>query len=187
MRCVQVRYCIHSVTAICAVVKDTVDFWSINSYVRDLIDARKASTWGERFIFKKMQMIRRDFYLEEFNPECIINNLSRLTDKPVYISENGCSCDDDRFRIAFIAIYLAAVREAINLGVDVRGYLYWSMLDNYEWSSFVPRFGLYEVNRNTFERTPKPSASFYKEVIGSNGVSQEIIRRYLTENPTLKK
>lgn len=168
-------------------VKDTVDFWSINSYVRDLIDARKASTWGERFIFKKMQMIPRDFYLEEFNPECIVNNLSRLTDKPVYISENGCCCEDDRFRIAFIAVYTAAVYEAIKLGVDVRGYLYWSLLDNYEWSSYVPRFGLYAVDRKTFQRTPKPSVSFYKEVIGHNGVSQEIIRRYLHENPTLKR
>ena len=168
-------------------VKDTVDFWSINSYVRDLIDARKASTWGERFIFKKMQMIPRDFYLEEFNPECIVNNLSRLTDKPVYISENGCCCDDDRFRIAFIAVYTAAVYEAIKLGTDVRGYLYWSLLDNYEWSSYVPRFGLYAVDRKTFQRTPKPSVSFYREVIGHNGVSQEIIRRYLTENPTVKR
>ena len=133
-----------------------------------------------------MKMIPTDFYLEEFNPECVINNLSRLTDKPVYITENGCSCNDDRFRIAFIAVYTAAVREAINLGVDVRGYLYWSMLDNYEWSSYTPRFGLCSVDRSTFERTLKPSAGFYRELIAQNGVSQELIRKYLTENPTLK-
>jgi len=62
--------------------KDTVDFWSINSYVRDLIDARKASTWGERFIFKKMQMIPRDFSLEEFLTPVIVliqQSTSRLT------------------------------------------------------------------------------------------------------------
>lgn len=167
-------------------VKNTVDYWSINTYVRDLIDARTPTSWGSRFIFKKMKMIPTDFYLEEFNPECVINNLSRLTDKPVYITENGCSCNDDRFRIAFIAVYTAAVREAINLGVDVRGYLYWSMLDNYEWSSYTPRFGLCSVDRSTFERTLKPSAGFYRELIAQNGVSQELIRKYLTENPTLK-
>lgn len=166
-------------------VKDTVDFWSINTYVRDLIDARKESSFGERFAFKKMKMIQKDFYLEEFNPECVIHNLSRLTDKPVYITENGCCCDDDRFRIIFIAEYLSALREAINLGVDVRGYLYWSMLDNYEWMSFKPRFGLYDVNFETFERTPKPSRDFYREIIQNNGLRPDMIKRYLPEIPRL--
>ena len=60
------------------------------------------------------------------------------------------------------------------------------MLDNYEWSSYTPRFGLCSVDRSTFERTLKPSADFYRELIAQNGVSQELIRKYLTENPTLK-
>ena len=128
-------------------------------------------------------MIKPDFYLEEINPECIINNLSRLTDKPVIITENGCCCDNDDLRIAFISVYLSAIREAIDLGIDVRGYLYWSMLDNYEWYSFKPKFGLYNVDFKTFERTPKPSAYFYRDVIANNGVSQKTLRKYLKENP----
>lgn len=164
-------------------VKDTVDFWSVNSYVRDMVDARCASSFGTRFPFKKMKMIKPDFYLEEINPECIINNLSRLTDKPVIITENGCCCDNDDLRIAFISVYLSAIREAIDLGIDVRGYLYWSMLDNYEWYSFKPKFGLYNVDFKTFERTPKPSAYFYRDVIANNGVSQKTLRKYLKENP----
>ncbi|MBQ8753111.1 MAG: glycoside hydrolase family 1 protein [Clostridia bacterium] len=168
-------------------VKDSVDFWSVNTYVRDLVDARLESSFGPRYPFKRMQMLDRPFYLEEFNPECVVANLSRLTDKPVYISENGCSCDDDRFRIVFIAQYLSAVREAIRLGVDVRGYLYWSMLDNYEWGSFKPRFGLYDVDLKTFERTPKPSSRFYREVIAQNGVTPELIARCLDEIPSLVK
>ena len=167
-------------------VKDTVDYWSVNTYVRDMIDGRKAGADGSRFPFKKMKMIPMDFYLEEFNSECVIHNLSRLTDKPVYITENGLSCDDDRLRIVFLSEYLSAVREAIDLGVDVRGYLYWSMLDNYEWTSFVPRFGLYSVDWDSFERTAKPSASFFRQVIENNGVSQEMIRQFLDENPSLK-
>ncbi len=167
-------------------VKDTVDYWSINTYVRSMIDARKPGAGGSRFPFAKMKMIPLDFYLEEINPECVIHNLSRLTDKPVYITENGCCCDDDRFRIVFISEYLSAIREAIDLGVDVRGYLYWSMLDNYEWTSFKPRFGLYSVDWENFERTAKPSADFYRKVIEQNGVSQELIRSFLEENPSLK-
>ena len=166
-------------------VKGTVDFWSINTYVRDLVDARVASSFGTRFDFTRMKMIDKDFYLEEFNPECVIHNLSRLTDKPIYITENGLSCKDDRFRIVFLAEYLAAVREAIRLGADVRGYLYWSMLDNYEWGSYKPTFGLYSVDRNTFERTPKPSAAFYREIIENNGIPQGLIKKHLGELPTL--
>jgi beta-glucosidase len=127
-------------------VKGTADFWSVNSYCRDMVDARKKSSFGKRFDFVKMKMIDKDFYLEEFNPECIVANLTRLCDKPIYITENGCSCNDDRLRIVFIAEYLAAVKEAMRLGADVRGYMYWSLLDNYEWGSYTPTFGLYSVN-----------------------------------------
>ena len=133
-----------------------------------------------------MKMIDQDFYLEEMYPECITANLSRLTDKPVVITENGCSCRDDRFRIVYIALYLSALQEAIQSGVDVRGYLYWSLLDNYEWGSYTPQFGLCEVERTTdFRRIPKPSALFYRDIIRQNGFTQEILRRHLHENPSL--
>lgn len=166
-------------------VKNTVDYWSINTYVRDMTDARYGGGDGPVFEFNRLRLIDQDFYLQEINPECVVHNLSRLTDKPVYLTENGCSCNDDRFRIVFIALYLSAVRESIRLGIDVRGYLYWSLLDNYEWGSYKPRFGLYDVDRKTFARTPKPSAAFYRDVIAHNGVRQDIIRRYLNENPSL--
>ena len=57
-------------------------------------------------------------------------NLHRLKDKPVYITENGCNTDDDRFRIAYIALHLAAFRQAMDDGVDICCNLYWSFLDN---------------------------------------------------------
>ena len=85
----------------------------------------------------------------------------------------------------FIAEYLSAIQEAIRQGADVRGYLYWSMIDNYEWSSFKPRFGLYDVDFKTFERTEKPSAEFYREIIENNGITPALIRKYLKEMPSL--
>lgn len=166
-------------------LKGTADYWSINTYVRDMIDARCETGFGTRYDFVKMQMIDKPFYLEEFDPECIVANLSRLTDKPIYITENGLSCKDDRFRIAFIAEYITAICEAIRLGADVRGYLYWSLLDNYEWSSYLPTFGLYSVDYETFERRAKPSAAFYKELIQNNAITPELIKKHLTELPTL--
>ena len=166
-------------------MKNAADYWSVNTYVRQPIDARKAGMWGKRYDFNYLRMIDRDFYLDTLDPECIIANLSRLTDKPVIITENGCSCDDDRFRIVWISLYLSALKEAMDMGVDVRGYLYWSLLDNYEWASFVPRFGLFSCDFKTFERTAKPSAHFYRDIIDNNGFSQAIVRAYLHELPSL--
>ena len=167
-------------------IKGTADFWSINTYVRRMCDARKGNGIGKRYDFAKRDFIDMQFYLAEFNPECVIANLSRLTDKPVIITENGCSCDDDRFRIEWIALYLSALKESIDMGIDVRGYLYWSTIDNYEWTSFLPRFGLVDCDFKTFKRTPKNSAYFYKEIIENNGFNQEILRKYLKELPSLK-
>lgn len=167
-------------------VKGTVDFWSINQYTRSLCDSRKGGG-NAAYYHKQLKLINMDFYLEEFYPECMINTLTRLTDKPVYITENGVACDDDRFRIVYIILYLSALRQCMDMGVDVRGYLHWSLLDNYEWRSYIPRFGLCSVDRESgsFERTPKQSAWFYKEIIEKNGFNQEIIRKYINELPSL--
>lgn len=73
-------------------------------------------------------------------------------------------------------------------GVDVRGYFYWSLLDNYEWGSYAPRFGLVDVDRqNGFKRTIKPSGYFYREIIEKNGYQLEMLKRYLANVPTLQK
>ena len=71
---------------------------------------------------------------------------------------------------------LAAVHEALRLGVDVRGYLYWSMMDKFEWGSFVPRFGLVHVDFHTYQRTPKPSAFFCRNIIRARGLDSESAR-----------
>jgi beta-glucosidase len=163
-------------------IKDTCDYWAVNYYTRHMIDARCASSEGRRFDHARLRLIPQDFYLEEFFPEGLIANLERLSDKPVYITENGVACDDDRYRVVYLALHLSALRQAMERGIDVRGYLHWSLLDNYEWGSFLPRFGLVGVDYKTFERRPKPSASFYREVIAGNGVTQALIRKYL---PTL--
>lgn len=169
-------------------IKDTCDFWSINLYTREMVDTRKADTMGDRYAFTKTRMLPMNFYLDEFFPECMVHNLTRLMDKPVYITENGCSCEEDDFRIVYLTEYLCALNEAIKLGVDVRGYLYWSLLDNYEWWTFIPRFGLVDVDRTQdFKRTPKPSAWFYKEIIENNGFHPDILAKYLKEQPRVRE
>ena len=166
-------------------VKDTVDYWSINSYTRDMVDCRRARGNGDKYIHKNLDIIGRKFFANEMYPECMIANLDRLRDKAVFISENGCACHNDDFRIVYLSLYLSAIYEAIKMGVNVIGYMHWSLLDNFEWGSYVPTFGLCSVDSKTFKRTPKNSAYFYKEIIENNGFSQGILRRYLKKLPTL--
>ena len=169
-------------------IKDTCDYWAINTYLRRMIDTRKKDNRGNRYNFSYLELIPNSFYINEFDPSCIIHNLCRLRDKPVIITENGLSTDDDDFRIVWLVEYLSAVHEAMELGVDVQGYYYWSLLDNYEWGDYRPRFGLVDVDReNGFKRTIKPSGYFYREIIENNGFSQDILKKYLKSMPTLNK
>jgi beta-glucosidase len=81
--------------------------------------------------------------------------------KPIYVTESGIGTDDDARRIAFIEQALDGVRACIDEGIPVHSYLYWSLLDNFEWSSgYAKHFGLVAVDLKTFKRTPKPSAYY---------------------------
>ncbi|MEU1056859.1 family 1 glycosylhydrolase [Streptomyces sp. NPDC005876] len=79
-------------------------------------------------------------------------------DVPILVTENGIATADDERRIAYTEQALAGLAAALQDGADVRGYLHWSALDNYEWGSYRPTFGLIAVDPHTFARTPKPSA-----------------------------
>ena len=91
--------------------------------------------------------------------------------KPIYISEAGLADHDDSDRAEYITKQVEATWRAIQDGVDVRGHMYWSLLDNYEWAlGFEKRFGLVEINYDTMERTIRPSAYVYKNIIENNGI-----------------
>lgn len=79
---------------------------------------------------------------------------------PIVVTENGIAESDDARRVAYTSGALKGLRDAMVDGIDVQGYFHWSALDNYEWGSYGPTFGLIAVDRKTFVRTPKPSASW---------------------------
>ena len=91
--------------------------------------------------------------------EAVIRTVARHTKKPIYVTENGVATEDDSRRVAFIDKAVAGTVNCLRDGIDVRGYIHWSLLDNWEWfSGYGPKFGLVAVDRATFARTPKPSA-----------------------------
>ncbi|MCG3146632.1 MAG: Beta-glucosidase A [Verrucomicrobiae bacterium] len=162
-----------------AEVKGSIDYWAVNYYTRHMASARTKQLGAPRFPFNRVRMIDETMYHEEFYPDGLVQHLPRFTGYPIYICENGCCCDDDRVRIIYLARHLSALREAMNLGADVRGYIHWSVMDNYEWGSFKPRFGLVHVDFETFKRTLKPSAHFYREIIEQHGITTELRQKYL--------
>lgn len=99
---------------------------------------------------------------------------------PLYITENGCAYDDpvvdgrcdDQRRIDYLDLHLRALKEALDQGVDVRGYFQWSLMDNFEWAlGYDKRFGLVHVDFETLARTPRESAHWYRAVIERNGLA----------------
>ena len=95
---------------------------------------------------------------------------------PLYITENGCACADtvaggkvhDTARITYLHTHLAALQAAMAAGVDVRGFFYWSLMDNFEWNhGYAKRFGLIHVDYATQKRTLKDSARWYTQMMGA--------------------
>lgn len=105
-------------------------------------------------------------------PEGIYKVLKEASKKfklPIYILENGLPTEvgiNDEKRIKFIKEHLYYVKKAMTEGADIRGYNFWSLMDNFEWLyGYEPRFGLIEINFKTLERKPRKSFYAYKEII----------------------
>ena len=98
---------------------------------------------------------------------------------PIYITENGAAFYDpptadgtieDPLRVDYLRKHIRAARDAMQRGVDLRGYFVWSLLDNFEWAlGYSKRFGIIHVDFQTQKRTLKRSAHFYKDVIRTRG------------------
>lgn len=123
----------------------------------------------------------------EVQPEGLFRLLTRLQREytgpagiPLYMTENGAAYPDtpdadgfvdDQDRLGYFDAHLRAVREAIDAGADVRGYLAWSLLDNFEWAyGYHQRFGLVRVDYETLKRIPKASGLWYATVAAANAL-----------------
>jgi beta-glucosidase len=108
----------------------------------------------------------------EYWPQVVehtVRRAAQVTGLPVIVTENGIATEDDTERIEFLTEALVSLHRCLDEGIDVRGYFVWSLLDNFEWHvGFGPKLGLVAVDRQTFERRPKPSAMWFGEVARSN-------------------
>jgi beta-glucosidase len=116
--------------------------------------------------------VRRTQMGYEFRPESIAATLRRAASlfpgKNLVVTEHGVAASDDSERVEFIQRGVAAVHQVMQQGLPVRGYLYWSLLDNFEWTlGFRPTFGLIGVDRATQERTVRPSLGVLGDIATS--------------------
>lgn len=140
------------------------DFIGLNHYNHHRIDG-----WFN----KNENKLQTDFGWEYY-PESIYHTVIDLKKyhKPIYITENGIADHDDDLRPRFLQETLTALHQAITEGAPVCGYLYWSLLDNFEWDKgYWLKFGLVAVDRNTQKRTIRESARMYGEIAKMNTVN----------------
>jgi beta-glucosidase len=127
----------------------------------------------------------------EIYPEGLFDVLMRThrlgQGKPVVVTENGIADAEDRRRGAYIVAHLRQIERAIQAGADVRGYLHWSLMDNFEWAEgYRMRFGLAAVDFASPEktRTPRPSAWLYRDIARANGLSPDVLRDHAAARGT---
>lgn len=146
-----------------------LDFIGLNYYSRTVIDVKK---WGignllfdtcrENHHQVKKNCLGWDIYPDGLHQLLLALNRYNL---PIFITENGICTDDDNQRWEFIRDHLKNISFAMDKGVKVLGYLYWSLIDNFEWDKgFTPRFGLIEMDYNTYKRVVRNSAWKFAEV-----------------------
>jgi len=149
-------------------IKDAFDIVGLNYYTRFF---QSFGFYGGEFfkeVFKappeKLTDMRWEIY-----PEGLYRTLkmiTRFTSKPIYITENGIADDSDTRRAGFIEDHLLVLNKAVADGMNVKGYFYWSLLDNFEWAfGFTKRFGLYHVDYTTQKRTLREGSKKYPEII----------------------
>jgi beta-glucosidase len=101
--------------------------------------------------------------------EVTIRRAAAVAKVPIIVTESGIGTEDDSRRRAFVEAALAGVGRCIKDGIDVRGYYYWSAMDNFEWLlGYMPKFGLIAVDRITQSRTVKPSGQWLGRVARAN-------------------
>ena len=166
-----------------ALIGQPLDFLGINYYTRNVTTFDPTAEPLRAVRVRQDQHIHTTVDWEVYPPahtDVLMWVHNRYGSIPLYITANGAAFDDpsavdgplldDPLRVAYLRDHLRAAYEAMRLGVDLRGYFAWSLMDNFEWSAgYSKRFGLYHVNFESQRRTPKASARFYASVIDSHG------------------
>lgn len=143
----------------------TIDFFGLNYYFTERLRHFKARNPND-------MVSDLGWWIDAKGLEKVLVYLQRYG-VPIYVTENGIADSKDTRRIHFLNEMLKSVHKAIKAGTNVKGYFYWSLIDNYEWHhGFWPRFGLVEIDReNSLARKPRKSFKHYAAICKKNSVT----------------
>jgi beta-glucosidase len=167
--------------------KGTQDYFGLNYYSVDTVgfDLRKS-----RELFTTADY-PEDADMSDTNfianvPEGLFQSLKWITktypNLPILITENGVEDHDDHLRPRYLAQHIHQVWRAVNFNWPVKGYFYWTLVDNFEWErGWTQRFGLWGLGLETQKRIKRPSVDLYAEICKENGLSSEMVNKYCPE------
>lgn len=164
---------------------DSQDYIGLNYYSRSMVSfdiTQPGLLFGRRSV-----MPGAEFSMEgwgETYPQGLYRVLKRLEryGKPIYVTETGVPDNDDSKRPRFLLTHLAAVHRALGEGVLVKGFYFWSLVDNFEWADgFSARFGLIGLDLATGQRTVKRSGQLYEEISRTGAITADMVKRYAPE------
>lgn len=158
--------------------KRTLDFLGVNYYGRQFVHwVPTLKDWPAQTCDPAdhpKQVTERTSLGWDVSPQGLYEVLTEYAKMglPIFVTENGTYMKDDARREAFIVNHIKAVARAMQTGVKITGYLYWSLLDNFEWAEgYGPRFGIVEVDYPTQRRTIRPSGRRYAEICKANRIA----------------
>jgi len=166
-------------------LKGKLDWIGVNYYTRNVIRARGegysvVKGYGHNAVAGMKSKAGKEVsdFGWELYPEGLYNVLKQYHERyklPLIVTENGVADSADILRPKYLVSHIYQVEKAIKNGIDVRGYLHWSLLDNYEWSSgFGMKFGLLGVDIETKKIQMRPSALVFKRISENNGVPEDL-------------
>lgn len=151
-------------------LKDKLDFFGVNYYTRTHMRFNPFRKMGVEMRHRDIDGYGLTDMGWEIHPrglERVLRYASRLN-VPLIITENGIATRDSEKKIRFMKRHVDIVEKCVKEGMDIRGYFYWSLIDNYEWlQGLDARFGLYKVDFETLERKPTNAAAYYSYLIRS--------------------
>jgi beta-glucosidase len=118
----------------------------------------------------------------EVYPEGFYHMIKRLAQYglPIYITENGFPTEEDQARCRYVLRHLQQMHRAISDGADLRGYLHWSLTDNFEWAEgWGPKLGIIALEPGTLTRKPRPSAYLLRDIARANAITAEQFEKYV--------
>jgi len=165
--------------------KNTMDFLGINYYTRELVSF---NIFHPRELFIKRTFSPEDELSDSGTianvPEFLFNAIKwgLKFNRPMIITENGVDNWNDELRRKYLIQHIHQVWRAVNFNFPVKGYLYWTLVDNFEWErGWDHRFGLWELDTDTQARKKRASADLFSEICKVNCVSSDMVSRYSPE------